>query len=153
MATISLKVRTKLFGAEGMETLSSMAMLGLARNLGGRRKEAEALEVEVRETRKKKPGADHPNTLTSMANLAGNGDSQGETRSGPSRNDDQHGQPSIDVHELMSECVRLSRHILGASHPHYMSFSKTLAGWEAAGEGWLLDLRWLIMFILFSFIF
>lgn len=39
MATISLKVRTKLFGAEGMETLSSMAMLGLARNLegGGRR--------------------------------------------------------------------------------------------------------------------
>jgi hypothetical protein len=32
--------------------------------------EAEQLEVQVMETRKIKLGADHPDTLTSMANLA-----------------------------------------------------------------------------------
>ena len=96
------------------------------------------LEVEVIETRKKKLKVDHPDTLASMNNLAFIWKGQGR---------------DIEAIRLISECVRLSRHILGASHPHYMSFSKTLVGWEAAGEGWLLDLGWLIMFILFSFIF
>ena len=36
----------------------------------GRWEAAEELEVEVMEESKKKPGADHPYTLTSMANLA-----------------------------------------------------------------------------------
>lgn len=36
----------------------------------GRWEEAEQLEAQVIETRKTKLGADHPSTLTSMANLA-----------------------------------------------------------------------------------
>jgi hypothetical protein len=47
-----------------------MAMMGSAYRLGGRWKDAEKLFVQVMETRKKKLRADHPDTLTSMANLA-----------------------------------------------------------------------------------
>jgi hypothetical protein len=47
-----------------------MAMVGLAYKLRGRWGAAEELEVQVMETSKKKLGADHPDTLTSMANLA-----------------------------------------------------------------------------------
>ena len=36
----------------------------------GRWKEAEELEVQVMETRKRLLGAEHPSTLTSMSNLA-----------------------------------------------------------------------------------
>ena len=44
-------------------------MVGLAYKLRGRWDRAETLEVQVMETRKKKLGADHPDTLISMANL------------------------------------------------------------------------------------
>ena len=47
-----------------------MAIVGLAYKLRGQWDAAKELEVQVMETRKKKLGADHPYTLTSMANLA-----------------------------------------------------------------------------------
>ncbi|KZL81689.1 kinesin light chain 3, partial [Colletotrichum incanum] len=43
----------------------------------GRWEEAEKLFVQVMETRKTKLGADHPDTLTSMANLASTYRNQG----------------------------------------------------------------------------
>ena len=54
-----------------------MAMTGLAYKLRGRWDAAEELFVQVMETRKKKLGADHPDTLTSMANLASTYRNQG----------------------------------------------------------------------------
>ena len=132
------ETRKKKLGADHPDTLTSMANLASTYMNQGRWEAAKVLEVKVIETYKKKLRADHPDTLASMNNLAFMWKGQGR---------------DVEAIRLISECVRLSRNILGASHPHYMSFSKTLVGWEAAGEGWLLDLGWLIMFILFSFIF
>jgi hypothetical protein len=45
-------------------------MVGLAYKLNGRWDAAEELDVQVIETSKTKLGVNHPDTLTSMANLA-----------------------------------------------------------------------------------
>ncbi|OCK77245.1 hypothetical protein K432DRAFT_461200 [Lepidopterella palustris CBS 459.81] len=55
---------------EHPRTLTSIANLALMYSNQGRWKEAEDLEVEVMETRKRVLGEEHPSTLTSMANLA-----------------------------------------------------------------------------------
>jgi hypothetical protein len=68
------------------------------------------------ETSKKKLGADHPSTLTSMANLAFTWKGQGQ---------------DAEAVRLMRECVWLRQSILGIDHPHFISSSGTLAGWEA----------------------
>jgi hypothetical protein len=65
-----MKARKKVLGQEDEDTLSNVAMVGLAYKLRGRWDDAEKLFVQVMETRKKKLGADHPYTLISMANLA-----------------------------------------------------------------------------------
>ena len=68
----------------------SMANLALTLLDQGRWEEAEKLEVQVMETRKAKLGADHPDTLTSMANLAVTWNSQ-----------DRH----EDALALMQDCI------------------------------------------------
>ncbi|CAG8108423.1 unnamed protein product [Penicillium nalgiovense] len=70
MAAMSRNQRMKVGGAEDEDTLASTTMLAEAYRLEGRWEEAEQLEVQVMETSKTKLGADHPSTLTSMANLA-----------------------------------------------------------------------------------
>ena len=52
------------------ETLDSMGMVGLAYSLGGRWTNAEELEVQIIEIRKRVLGEEHPHTLMSIANLA-----------------------------------------------------------------------------------
>ena len=59
-----------MLGQEHKDTLSSIAMVGSVHRARGRWEDAEKLEVQVMETSKTKLGADHPDTLTSMANLA-----------------------------------------------------------------------------------
>lgn len=71
------------------------------------------------ETRKKKLGADHPETLTSMNNLA-------FTWKG-------HGQDAEAV-GLMRDCVRLRERKLGADHPDFIPSLKPLATWEASKQ-------------------
>ncbi|KAF2790576.1 hypothetical protein K505DRAFT_250898, partial [Melanomma pulvis-pyrius CBS 109.77] len=61
----SMNARIRALGQEHEHTLSSMAMAGLAYKLGGEWDAAEELEVQVMETRKKKLGVDHPDTLSS----------------------------------------------------------------------------------------
>jgi hypothetical protein len=73
----STKVRTKLLGKEHKDTLSSIAMVGLAAKLAGRWKEAEELEVQVMEISVRVLGAEHPDTLISMGNLASTYRNQG----------------------------------------------------------------------------
>jgi hypothetical protein len=81
----------------------------------GRWDAAEKLEVQVMETRKKKLGADHPDTLTSMNNLAFTWKGQGR---------------DAEAISLVRECVRLQQSVLGVDHSHFISLSKVLAGWE-----------------------
>jgi hypothetical protein len=70
--------------------------------------------VQVMETRKRVLGDEHPDTLTSMNNLAFTMIGQG--RKG-------------DAIKLMTKCVRLRQKILGPEHPHARSSAAALAGW------------------------
>ncbi|KAH8768413.1 hypothetical protein F5883DRAFT_366242, partial [Diaporthe sp. PMI_573] len=56
---------------------TSMANLASTFWNRGRWKEAEELEVQVKDTRKRVLGEEHPSTLTSMANLASTYRNQG----------------------------------------------------------------------------
>jgi hypothetical protein len=103
-------------GADHPSTLTSMANLASTYWNQGRWDAAEALEVEVMETRKTKLRADHPDTLTSMNNLAFTWKGQGR---------------DTEAINLMSECVELRHQVLGAGHPNYISSLEALAGWVA----------------------
>ncbi|KAF2196331.1 hypothetical protein GQ43DRAFT_383563, partial [Delitschia confertaspora ATCC 74209] len=60
-------------------------------------------------------GEEHPDTLTSMANLA-------YTWAFQSRNE--------DAILLMEKCFELQRHILGPNHPYTESSFKALSNWQ-----------------------
>jgi hypothetical protein len=68
------------------------------------------------ETRKKKLGADHPSTLSSMANLAFTWKAQGR---------------SAEAVVLMRQCVQKREQVLKASHPSLKSSLAVLEEWEA----------------------
>ncbi|KAK4172406.1 hypothetical protein QBC36DRAFT_390435 [Triangularia setosa] len=68
---VSLRARSRY------ATLASTSMLAMVLLNRGRWKEAKKLFVQVMETRKTKLGTDHPDTLTSMNNLACTWKSQG----------------------------------------------------------------------------
>jgi hypothetical protein len=72
--------------------------------------------VQVMETRKKKLGADHPSTLTSMANLAFTWKAQGQ---------------NVEAISLMRHCVQQRQEVLKASHPDLASSLTILRQWEA----------------------
>ena len=94
-------------------------MVGLAYNLRGRWKEAEELEVQVMETRKRVLGAEHPDTLTSMANLAFTWKRQGR---------------GAEAHNLIEECVQLQTRILGFDYFYTLSSSTALISWHTEKE-------------------
>jgi hypothetical protein len=94
-----------------------MANLASTYRNQGRWKEAEELEVQVMETRKRVLGAEHPNTLTSMNNFAFTLKEQGR---------------NIEAIKLMTECVQLRIRVSGAEHPHTLTSSATLAEWQSA---------------------
>ncbi len=68
----------------------------------GRWEEAEKLDVQVMETRKTKLGADHPDTLTSMANLASTFWNQGRWE---------------EAEKLFVQVMETRKTKLGADHP------------------------------------
>ncbi|KAF2468400.1 uncharacterized protein BDR25DRAFT_335457 [Lindgomyces ingoldianus] len=127
----AMEARKKTLGQDHEDTLWSMEMVGNAYRLRGQWDGAEELFMQVMETRKKKLGADHPDTLTSMANLAMA--NLAFTRKMQGRD--------TEAIKLMTQCVQLTRHCLGASHPYHISSSKTLAGWEAEEVDLLIDLN------------
>jgi tetratricopeptide (TPR) repeat protein len=86
----------------------------------GRYKEAEELQVQVMETNKKKLGADHPSTLTSMANLASIYWNQGQWDA---------------AEELEVQVVETRKTKLGADHPSTLTSMANLAfTWKAQGR-------------------
>ncbi|KAK7177543.1 hypothetical protein PSPO01_16409, partial [Paraphaeosphaeria sporulosa] len=137
--------------------------VALARNCAmtllsdGSYEEAEKLFVQVMETSKTKLGADHPSTLTSMANLASTFRNQGrweeaekldvqvmETRKTKLGGDHRDtltsmanlaftwkslGQTKKAIC-LIQQCVQRCEQVLGASHPYYLSSLLVLEQWE-----------------------
>ena len=67
------------------------------------------------EASKKEPGADYPDTLTSMGNLAFTWKKQGS---------------SVEAVSLMQECVWLCQLILPPNHPCSLHFSAALVQWQ-----------------------
>jgi hypothetical protein len=65
-------------------------------------------------------GLEHPDTLTSMKNLAVTWKAM---------------RRQAEALKLMDECVQLSKRIVGVSHPHFLSSSATLSAWRLGGEG------------------
>jgi tetratricopeptide (TPR) repeat protein len=116
MSIQAMKVLEKILGRKHNDTLSSIAMVGLAYKLRGRWDAAEELEVQVMETRKKKLGADHPDTLTSMNNLAFTWKGSGK---------------ETEAVRLIEECVQSQQRVLGVDHPNTLSASRALATWKA----------------------
>ncbi|KAK5652950.1 hypothetical protein OQA88_9429 [Cercophora sp. LCS_1] len=127
--------KTKL-GADHPSTLTSMANLASTyRNQGrweeaeklevqDRWEEAEKLEVQVMETRKTKLGANHPDTLTSMANLASTYRNQGRWE---------------EAEKLFVQVMETRKTKLGANHPSTLTSMANLAStyrnqgrWEEA---------------------
>ena len=112
MSVKAMKTRRKLFGQEHKETLSGMAMVGLAYGLGGQWKKAEELEVQVMETRKRMLGEEHPSTLTSMANLASTYRNQGRWK---------------EAEELKVQVMETRKTVLGEEHPSTLTSMGNLA--------------------------
>jgi hypothetical protein len=113
------------------------------------------------ETRKKKLGADHPDTLTSMANLASTFCNQGrwdaaeelevqvietlKKKLGADHPDTLTSMNNLafmwietgretEAVRLMEECVQLRKRVLGLNHPHTISSCTALETWKAEQE-------------------
>lgn len=71
--------------------------------------------MQVMETRKTKLGSDHPDTLTSMANLAFTWKSQ-----------DRHD----DALDLMKSCAQIRHQVLGPMHPDTILSQSMVEEWE-----------------------
>jgi hypothetical protein len=69
--------------------------------------------------RKQKLGEDHPDTLTSMTNLAFLWKEQGR---------------DMEAIQLMEDCAQRLKCILGDSHPDFSSSDKILAEWKVGLE-------------------
>ncbi|KAF2258015.1 hypothetical protein CC78DRAFT_526994 [Lojkania enalia] len=92
-----------------------MANLASTYRNQGRWDAAEELEVQVMETSKKKLGAGHPSTLTSLNNLAFTLKGQGLINKAIS---------------LIEDCYRLQQVVLGPRHPYTISSYEALATWR-----------------------
>ena len=90
-------------------------LVGLATMLAGRWKEAEELEVQVVETRKRVLREEHPDALTSVHNLAFTLKRQG------------HNDKAIS---LMEKCLQLQEQVFGPQHPYTISSLEALNRWQ-----------------------
>jgi hypothetical protein len=100
---------------EHPDTLLSMGNLASTYRNQGRWKEAEELELQVIEMRKRVLGVEHPETLLSMNNLAFAWKSGGRDR---------------EALALMEECIQLRTRVLGPHHPHTASSLAALNEWQ-----------------------
>ena len=76
------------------------------------------------ETYKAKLGEDHPDTLTSMSNLAYTWKSSGR---------------DAEAIDLLQNCLAKRKQIIGLNHPDTLSTSETLLEWKRkrlSGRGW-----------------
>lgn len=74
----------------------------------------------MKETSKRVVGAEHPDTLTSIGNLACTWKEQGRI---------------AEAIELIMECVKLQTLVLGGDHPDTLSSSAALIAWKTETAG------------------
>ncbi len=113
MAMMSMEVRSEELGEEDAETLSSMGMVGVARQLGGKYKEAEAMHRLTLARYEKVLGPEHPFTLTSMSNLALVLNSQGKHE---------------EAETMYRQTLARTEEILGHEHLDTLGSMNNLAG-------------------------
>ena len=82
--------------------------------------------MQVIETRKKKLGANHLDTLTSINNLAFTWKGTGK---------------ETEAVRPMEECVQLQKRVLGLNHPHSISPCTALDIWKAEQEDVVLSVQ------------
>jgi tetratricopeptide (TPR) repeat protein len=112
IAVISMEVRSEVLGEDNAETLDSMGMVGLARELGGKYEEAEAINWQTLARKEKVLGHEHPDTLTSMNNLALVLNRQGK----------------YEEAEVMNrQELECTKKVLGAEHPSTLTSMSNLA--------------------------
>ncbi|KAF8248525.1 TPR-like protein [Wilcoxina mikolae CBS 423.85] len=120
-AQTSVKVHTDLLGQEHPDTLDSMGRLASTYWSQGRWKEAEELEVQVRETRMRVLGPDHPDTLNSMSCLASTYWSQGRWK---------------EAEELEVQTMEMRKRVIGQEHPGTLVSISNLASIYQSQERW-----------------
>jgi len=115
---------SKLTSEDDEVTLVLLQKYGICLYHDGRRREAEELFERVMEICKTKLGADHPDTLSSMANLATTYRDQGRLK---------------EAEKLEVQVIEISKTKLGADHPDTLSSMANLAStywdqgrWEEA---------------------
>jgi hypothetical protein len=112
MSTTSMEVRREVLGGESIETLSSMGMVGLARNLGGKYEEAEAMHRQTLAICEKVLEREHPNRWTSMNNLANVLGSQGKYK---------------EAEAMHRQTLATMEKVLGHEHPNTLMSLSNLA--------------------------
>jgi tetratricopeptide (TPR) repeat protein len=113
MSVVSLEVRRGVLGEENAETLSSMDMVGHARILGGKYKEAEVMLRQALAQFEKMLGRKHPDTLVSMNNLALVLEKQGRYK-------------EAEVMHRQTLALR-EKAVIGSEHPHTLTSINNLA--------------------------
>ncbi|KAH8707088.1 hypothetical protein GQ44DRAFT_817933 [Phaeosphaeriaceae sp. PMI808] len=112
IATVSVDVRREVLGEEHADTLESMSIVGLARELGGKYEEAEAMHRQTLALSKKVLGRKHPNTLASIDNLAIALRSQGKYK---------------EAEAMHRQTLALREKVLGREHPDTLASMDNLA--------------------------
>jgi tetratricopeptide (TPR) repeat protein len=112
MSVTSMEVRREVLGKESKETSDSMGLVGLARSLGGKYEEAEAVYRQELAICEKVLGREHPSTLTSMNNLATVLDSQGKYE---------------EAEAMHRQTLATSEKVLGREHPDTLTSVYCLA--------------------------
>jgi tetratricopeptide (TPR) repeat protein len=113
MSTVSMEVRREVCGKEDQDTLSSMELIGQAKESRGRWKEAELINRQTLALSEKALGLEHPSTLASMSNLALMLRRQGKYEAAESMN---------------RQTLALSEKVLGLEHPNTLTSMSNLAG-------------------------
>ncbi|RYP58955.1 hypothetical protein DL770_010316 [Monosporascus sp. CRB-9-2] len=129
---------SRLPGEDDEDRLNLLWKYGICLYYDGRYQEAEAPFERVMETRKTKLGADHPSTLTSMANLASTYRNQGRWEEAEKLIVQGRWEEAEKLHVQVMEICKAK---LGANHPLTLTSMANLAStyrnqgrWEEAEE-------------------
>jgi len=105
-------LESHLVDTDGKSRINLMWRCGMCLYRDGRWKETEVLFGKVMETRNRVLGAEHPDTLTSMAKLASTYRRQGRW---------------VQAEELLVQVMKTSKRVLGPEHPDTLTIMASLA--------------------------
>ncbi|KAL4972509.1 hypothetical protein BDW66DRAFT_162838 [Aspergillus desertorum] len=126
-----------VLGLEHPDTLTSVSQLGLVLARQGKYKEAEAMHQQALKSRETVLGSEHPHTLISASQLG--------SVLGPEHPDTLTSMHNLaltfrqlgkisDALSLIKKCADLRNKVLGSDHPDAISSSDALSDWEMAAN-------------------